>query len=292
MVCTFMIREHVDAMALCGTSVALSWQYNSTRKFNQPGRFFYVRDVELAMETDPVFIQVVSSFFTMEFRWLKGFQPDAHWSLNHVTISLLSTRQLVVASHLAQFVVSMPESKPASPYAASTPTKIVSFESRRSRGTFHLPYFLPLSWEEDRPREVAIWLGKPLLVVSTCDEQHHWQTSSAEKRSKFEQLNTEIGSSLLLNCCAAGTTIVVANRIKFADTLMLTPSSASDGGLMRLDRRRAEAVHQGIFWWPLDQGKMIARMALDEEAGCILVLKYCPLSGDSLTWNISLYNLQ
>jgi hypothetical protein len=211
-------------------------------------------------------------------------------------MSLLSNRQLVVASHLAQFVIPLPELKPTARYAAGTPIRLDTFYSSgawevKAFGAFRLPIFLPLSWEDGRPKEVAIWLGNPLHVVSTRPQHPPQLASSSQKPTIFRLMETGLNTAMALERCAAGTTIGLANREAFARTLVVTPSGASDCGLVRLDRVHSTLIAEGAFRWPLDEGERVARMSIDEEASCLVLLKYNKLPEGSFSWKISIYNL-
>jgi hypothetical protein len=211
-------------------------------------------------------------------------------------MSLLSTRQLVVASHLAQIVISMPDGKPTSRYAAGDPLRLETCDSSgtnetRTIGTFRFPYFLPLSWQDGQPSEVAIWLGTPLHVVSTHPQRQISQAPPSEEPSKFQPLKTGLLSAEMHNWCAVGTTIGVVKHASYADTLVLTPSSASACGLLRLGRANSSPILRGAFRWRLDEGEKVARISIDEEASCLVVLKFNLVAEDALSWSISLYNL-
>jgi hypothetical protein len=83
----------------------------------------------------------------------------------------------------------------------------------------------------------------------------------------------------------------VVNQALYVDTLVLTPSCASDYRLLRLGRARSSPILRGAFQWLLDEGKQVARMSIDEEASCLVVLKFNLIPEGALLWSISLYNL-
>jgi hypothetical protein len=211
-------------------------------------------------------------------------------------MTLLSARQLVVASHLVQIVIPIPDEKPTSRYAGGNPLKLDTWDSSgaseaRAIGAFRLPFVLPLSWEDSRPKEVAIWLGGPLHVVSTRPQSHLLTGSLRETPNLFRMSKTGLKTVVVDDWCAAGTTIGVANKTISADTLVLTPSSASDCGLVRLDRMHSPLIEQGAFRWSCDEGERVARMCVDEESSCLVLLKFNLLPEGSLKWTISLYDL-
>jgi hypothetical protein len=222
-------------------------------------------------------------------------QPTRDWCLDHVTISLLSARRLVVASHLAQYMISIPNYKTSHCKVTGNPVK-VAYHSSSARegghvGKFHLPFFLPLSWEEGLPDEIAIWSGNPLHVISSHDQRQPPRFSPSEKPSALQLMNTGMGAALGWQDCVVGTTIGLANMIKSGMTLVVTPPSASDRGLARFGREYSAPVLNGTFEWRLGEGERVKRCSIDEESSRLLVLKYHSLPEGSLKWHISLYDL-
>jgi hypothetical protein len=201
-----------------------------------------------------------------------------------------------VASRLAQFVISIPENVPTSHGVIGKPLEVIESDSsgvRKSRivGGFFLPYFFPLSWEDGLPKDIAIWSGNPLHMISTHVHREILQETTPEEPTTFLSLETGINAALKIHDCAAGTTIGVVNEPQCGMVLVLTPPGASHYGLARLDRIHSTPILHGTCRWRLEDGETAKCFSVDEEASRLLVLAYRRLMDGSRKWRVSLYDL-